>query len=95
MLEGANIKLGSVVTDILGVSGRAMLQALATGVEDHPQGLAKLAQKRLKKKEDALVLPLHGTIGTHQLQMLAGALHHLRYLERPIAMLGERIEKNA
>lgn len=92
VLEGANIKLGSVVTDILGASGRAMLEALVAGIED-PQVLAKLAQKSLKKKEDALVVALRGTIRTHQRQMLASQLDHVRYLERQIAMLGERIEE--
>ena len=92
VLEGANIKLGSVVTDILGVSGRAILAGLAGGIED-PQVLAGLAHKRLEKKQDALQLALRGTMRTHQRQMLASQLDHVRYLDRQITMLGDRIDE--
>ena len=51
VLEGANIKLASVATDVLGVSGRAMLQALAAGETD-PQALAALAKGRLRAKRE-------------------------------------------
>ena len=61
-LETANIKLGSVATDVLGVSGRAMLDALIAGERD-PAQLAKLARGTLRKKRQALVAamgrPLH------------------------------------
>ena len=53
LLEGANIKLASVATDVLGVSGRAMLAALAAGEED-PQALAALAKGRLREKTGQL-----------------------------------------
>ena len=56
-LETANIKLGSVATDVLGVSGRAMLDALIAGERD-PAQWAKLARGRLHKKREALVAAL-------------------------------------
>ncbi|MED4229128.1 hypothetical protein [Neobacillus cucumis] len=49
MLEGANIKLSSVATDIMGVLGRAMIEALINGVND-PQTLSSLAKRGLMKK---------------------------------------------
>ncbi len=49
VLEGANIKLASVVTDVMGVSGRAMLNAIVAGQAD-PQTMADLAKGRLRQK---------------------------------------------
>ena len=62
MLEGANIKLSSVTTDILGVSDRAMLDALVSGVDD-PKELAELARGRLRNKRFALEDALEGLMG--------------------------------
>ena len=59
VLEGANVKLGSVATDVLGVSGRAMLKALSEGEED-PKALAELARGRLMEEA------LRGLMGPHQ-----------------------------
>jgi len=53
VLEGANIKLGSVSTNIGGVSGRAILAALTEGASD-PEALAQLAKGRLRNKHEAL-----------------------------------------
>ena len=53
VLEGANIKLGAVASDVLGASGRMMLTALAEGEED-PKVLAEMAKGRLREKLDAL-----------------------------------------
>jgi transposase len=55
VLEGANIKLGSVVSDVLGVSARDMLNAIAEGEED-PEKLANFARLTMKKKKDELEL---------------------------------------
>ena len=57
VLEDANIKLGSVASDVLGVSGRQMLKALMAGEQD-PQQLAKLAQGRLREKNPAIAVSL-------------------------------------
>ncbi|MFF2459485.1 hypothetical protein [Peribacillus simplex] len=51
VLEGANIKLGSVVSDVMGVSARDMLNAIAEGEED-PEKLANFARRTMKKKKD-------------------------------------------
>ena len=70
VLEGANVKLGSVATDVLGVSGRAMLKALSEGEED-PKALAELARGRLREKREELEEALRGLMGPHQRFMLA------------------------
>ncbi len=72
VLEGGNIKLGSVVTDILGKSSRKMLAALANGVED-PTVLAEMAEGKLRDKHDVLVKALHGRMSQHQREMLGYA----------------------
>src|SRR5437870_9195634 len=76
LLEGANIKLSSVATDILGVSGRAMLSALAAGETD-PAALAEMAKGRMRAKRPELALALRGLVGGHQRLLLASGLRHL------------------
>ncbi len=61
VLEGANIKLGDVVTNVLGVSGRAMLDAIVAGETDAAV-LADLARGQLRKKRDALEAALAGRV---------------------------------
>ena len=92
VLEGANIKLSSVATDTLGVSGRAMLEAMVQGQED-PEVLASFAQGRLKAKKESLAKALHGLMGGHQRTMLATQLRHIDYLEEEIARLDEEVKK--
>ena len=86
VLEGANIKLSSVVSDVVGVSGRAMLNALIQGTDD-PQVLAELAQGKLRNKRDALASALQGLVGPHQRTLLQSQLGHLDYLDGAIARL--------
>jgi hypothetical protein len=64
VLEDANIKLGAVATDILGVSGRLMIHAMICGQED-PGTLAGLARGKLKKKATALAEALEGSVTDH------------------------------
>jgi len=65
VLEGANIKLASVATDILGRSGREMLSALVGG-ETEPAVLAELAHGKLRQKLPALQRAMLGQCGAHQ-----------------------------
>jgi transposase len=90
VLEGANLKLGSVVTDILGKSGRAMLEAIASGTDD-PETLAAMARGRLQRKHDDLVAALHGRINPHQRQMLRMQLGHVAFLDEQIAALDAEV----
>lgn len=78
VLEDANIKLGSVASDILGVSGRHMLKALIAGQRD-PEQLAALARGRLREKTESLQLALDGHFTDHhrfQLILLFDLLEH-------------------
>jgi transposase len=92
LLEDANIKLASVATDVLGVSGRAMLGALLSGESD-PEVLAELARGRLRKKLPALREALHGRFSGHHALLLSHILAHLDYLEEAIAQLSQEIER--
>jgi transposase len=84
VLEDANIKLGSVATDIFGVSGRAMLQAIAAGETDSAL-LAGHAQRKLRRKEAALVAALEGRPTAAHRFLLTQMLEHVAFLERGIA----------
>jgi len=92
VLETANIKLGDVATDVLGVSGRAMLHALIAGERD-PERLADLARGALRQKADALREALVGRFTLHHAFMLQGLLDHIEFLDQQIARFDERIEE--
>ncbi len=92
VLEGGNIKLSSVASNVLGVSGRDMLEALIKGETD-PSVLSNFAQKKLKAKKEQLKLALEGRLGLHQLLMLEKQLSHIDYLNEMISELDEEIEK--
>jgi transposase len=92
VLEDANIKLGAVATDVLGVSGRDMLQSIIDGQQDS-QELAKLARGKLKSKVPQLQTALHGKVTEHHRFMLGTLMEHLVYLESAIDRLSGRIEE--
>lgn len=92
VLEGGNIKLASVASNVLGVSGRKMLEAIIEG-ENDATILAEFAQKKLKAKKEELKLALEGRLGRHQLIMLEKQLAHIDYLHGLISELDEEIEK--
>ena len=92
VLEGANIKLGSVVSDISGATGIAILHALIEGKTDTDY-LSTLAKGRLKEKVDQLQRALKGSVGTHQMQMLKLQLNHRDFLSSSIAEMDEDIKK--
>ncbi len=90
VLHDANIKLGTVASDILGVSGRAMLQAIVDGETD-PVRLADLARRSLRKKIPALRLALEGHVTDHHRFLLQRLLAQLAFLEAEIAIYDARI----
>ncbi len=90
MLEGANIKLSSVASDVTGASGLAMLRALAAGEAD-PATLADLAKGRLRAKRDELEAALRGLVGEHQRLLLQSGLRHLDFLADEIARLDAEV----
>jgi transposase len=91
-LEDAGIKLDSVASDVLGVSGRAMLEALVAGERD-PGVLAELARGRLRIKLPQLRQALRGRFGDHHALLLRLALAHLEHLEGAIAALDRRVDE--
>lgn len=89
-LEDANIKLGAVASNILGKSGRAMLQALIDGERD-PEKLADLAKRRMRARIPQLKRALLGHFTEHHRYMLERQLRHLRFLEAEIEDFDGRI----
>lgn len=90
VLEGANIKLAAVVTELLGVSGQAMLDAALAGVTD-PEELAGLAHGKLRPKHDLLVQALAGRL-TRPLRFLAQQhLDHWRELDARVSAFDTEI----
>jgi transposase len=89
-LEGANIKLGDVATDIMGLSSRQMLAALVGGQTD-AGAMAQLAHGRLREKLPALERALAGRVGPHQRFLLAQQLAHIDFLDTTIAEVSTEI----
>jgi transposase len=89
-LEGANVKLASVATDILGKSGREILAALVAGQTDGAE-LAQLAQGRMREKIPQLERALTGCIGPHQRFLVAEQLAHVDFLDGAIARVSAEI----
>ena len=92
VLEDANIKLAAVVTDVRGVSARAMLHALIAGESD-PTILSQLARGRLRTKQELLTQALVGRFTAHHAFLVAEQLSHLDYLEEAMARLNAEIEQ--
>ena len=94
LLEGANIKLASVATDVLGKSGRAMLDRIVLGQED-PVVLASLARGRLCGKREDLEQALSGRVKPHQRVILAELLRQIDSLDESIARLEDQIAEHS
>lgn len=92
LLEDTNLKLTSVLTDITGVSARAMLARMLEGETD-PTTLAQLAQGRLKEKRAQLEEALRGVLAEHHRFLLLSQLTHLDFLEEQIAYFDSEIER--
>lgn len=90
VLEGANIKLSSVASNVLGVSGRAMIEALISGVDD-PFVLAELSKSKLRNKKELLQKSLKGLIGPHQKMLLAVQLKHIDFLAEQIENITQEV----
>lgn len=90
-LEDAGIKLDSVASNVLGVSGRAMLAALVAGERD-PDVLAEMARGRLRLKIPALRQALRGRFTDHHALLIGLALGHTAYLETTMARLDDRVD---
>lgn len=92
VLETANIKLATVVSDILGASGRVMMRALIAG-ERNPVVLAALAKGSLRGKTDELIPALTGRFMAGHGFLLARILDHIEYLEAEIDTISEEVAR--
>jgi transposase len=90
VLEHANIKLASVASDIMGVSGRQMLEAIVGGETD-AAAMADLAKGRMRSKLEALEKALTGVVRPHHRFMLAEHLAHIDFLDEQIERVSEKI----
>jgi transposase len=88
--ESANLKLGQVASDVLGVRGRLMLQAVAAGEQDATK-LAELAQGKLKSKKDLLRRALQGCLTETQRWVLAELLARLAELDAALSRVETRL----
>lgn len=93
LLEDAGIKLASVATDVMGVSGRAMMAALLQGQTD-PAALADLARGRLRRKLPALQEALRGRFRSHHAFLLTQILAKVEFLEEGIERLTTAIDEH-
>ena len=92
LLESANIKLASMASDVFGVSGLLMLQALVEG-QDTAQEMAQLAKKQLRKKIPELELALEGKVEEHHRFLLKLQLDRLEAVEKDLALLEQRLQE--
>ena len=84
LLESANVKLAGVMSDVFGVSGMLMLQALAEG-QAAPAEMADLAKRRLRRKVEQLALALDGHLAEHQRLLLSLHIRRLAEIDRDLA----------
>src|SRR5437764_14280504 len=92
VLETANVKLAAVATDLLGKSGRDMLNAVVRG-EDDLEALAELARGRLRAKLAELRLALEGRVQPHHRFLLTRILAHIDFLEESLEQVQKEIEQ--
>jgi len=92
VLEDSNIKLASVVSDINGVSARAMLAKLLAG-ETNPEQIADLARGRLREKREQLVEALAGKLKAHHCFMLSELLGQVDFLDEVVERVNGEIEE--
>ena len=90
-MEGANLKLASVASDVLGLSGRAMFAALLEGERD-PEVLADLARGKLRATLPALRRALDGRVKPHHVVLIGQLVAHIDFLEASIAQVQQAIE---
>jgi transposase len=91
VLEDANVKLGNVLTDVFGVSGQLMLDALLKG-EAKSEEIAQFARKRAKKKIPEIIAALEGhQMNEHHRKMIRYSLSHMKFIEEQITEIDQDI----
>lgn len=93
ILEDANIKISSIMSDVFGVSGRLMLEALVIGEVIEPIQVAELAKRKLRAKIPELVQALNGRVTLHHRKTIQKSMKHLEFLEHSLADLEADMEQ--
>ncbi len=94
-LQDANVKLTSVVSDIFGVSGRALIGALGEGNELDAEQVRGMVKGTLRNKVPALLAAVDGRLRPHHLKMIDFSMEHIDFLQRQVAVIEEEIEAQA
>jgi transposase len=92
VLEDANIKLGNVASNVIGVSGRAMLEAIIAGIAT-PEQMAELSKGRMRSKRSELIQALEGWVKPHHRFVLTELLCQIDSLDKTIARFDQEIEE--
>jgi transposase len=93
ILEDANIKVSTFMSDVFGVSGRLMLEALINGEVIEPEQVADLAKGKLRAKIPELIKALNGRVTLHHRKTIQKSMKHLEFLEQSIADLEADMEQ--
>jgi transposase len=91
-LEACNVKLGSVISDVFGVSGRNLLQRLVEQGYVDVSDVEECVKGSIKKKKVQVMDSLFGTITDHQIQLIKDCWEHIEYLEKSIASLEKKMD---
>ncbi|WP_250637973.1 IS110 family transposase [Novibacillus thermophilus] len=93
ILQDANIKLATYVSDLFGVSGRALLESIVYGEVLSSDQVKDLVKTSLKRKVPQLVEALNGRVRAHHRKLIGMHLDHLRYLEEQMAVIEAEIDR--
>jgi transposase len=93
ILQDANIKLTTFVSDLFGVSGHALLESLVNGDVLEPADVRNKVKAQLKNKVPQLIEALNGRLRYHHRQMIRRHMNHLQYVEKEIQELEQEIER--
>lgn len=93
ILQDANVKLTSFVTDLFGVSGRALLDSIIQGEVLDEHQVRSMVRTQLKRKVPELIQALNGRLRSHHRKMLRRHLEHITYLEHEIEELEQEIDR--
>lgn len=93
LLQDANIKITTYITDIFGVSGRSLIQALIDGKKIKTHDLRNMVKGNLRNKIPEIEDALNGRLRRHHREMIRFCWEHIKYLEQQLAFLESRIEQ--
>ncbi|WP_424769328.1 hypothetical protein [Paenibacillus sp. sgz302251] len=92
VLEASNVKLGTVISDVFGVSGRNLLERLIAQGDVDPDDIEQWVHGNVKRNVARVAESLYGTLNTHQILMIRNYWEHIAFLEQSIAALDAEID---